>query len=471
LKVDLVVVNGKLVLPEVGPTAGSLVVNNGKIVKIALPGEEPLADEILDAEGRVVLPGLVDPHVHYGWLLPLEDRIRAESAFGVSGGVTTFMRYFRRPESYLKLLDEQIEMANRLHYQDYAIHLTLFTDNQVAELGQYVERLGVTSFKIYMNMRGEFGRDVVLDLRPGSERVETYNVDFSIAYLYEVFRAAAQIPTRIRISVHCEDGEIVCREIERVRRLGLGGLPAWHYACPDLSEALAISQVSVLSRANNIPVYFPHIGSRAAIKAINEARVGGTDFVAETGPHYLTQTIESPAGILAKIKPPIRTKDDQIAVWQAIQSGLIETIGSDHVGYMIKEKNCENIWKAHTAFAGTGLILPLLLSEGVNRNLISLQQLTRITSYNAARAFGLYPRKGTLLPGADADFVIVDLDQTWRIQASDLLTASDFSIYEGMELTGTVKTVYVRGVKMFENGQLLGKAGHGRYIRRANQGI
>ena len=466
MKVDLVVINGKLVLPEIGPTAGSLVVKGGQIVRIAVPGQEPPADEILDAGGRVVLPGLVDPHVHYGWLLPLEDRIRAESAFGVSGGITTIMRYFRRPESYLTLFGEQIQMSNRVHYQDYAIHLTLFTENQVAELRQYVERLGVTSFKIYTNMRGQFGRDVALDLRPDSNSIETYNVDFSIGHLYEVFLAASRVPARIRISVHCEDGEVVCRGIDRARELGLGGLPAWHYACPDIAEALAISQVSVLSRANNVPVYFPHIGSRASIKAVNEARASGTDLVAETCPHYLTQTTDCPAGVLAKIKPPIRTIDDQRAVWQAVHSGLIETIGSDHVGYMLREKNAEDIWQAHTAFPGTGLILPLLLSEGVNRNQISLQQLSRITSYNAARAFGLYPQKGTMLPGADADFVIVDLNQRWQVRANELLSASDFSIYEGMELTGAVNIVYVRGIKVFENGKVVGKVGHGKYINQ-----
>ena len=281
---DLVVRNARLVLPETGPMEASLVVRDGRVAELASSHEEPSAAEILDAKGRVVLPGLIDPHIHYGWVPPLEDRIRAESALGVSGGVTTFIRYIRRPESYLELMEEQIDLGNRLHYQDFAVHLTLFNSPQVAELSQYVDRFGVTSFKIYMNMKGQLGRGVLMDLRPRSSRPEPYDVDFSPAHLYEVFRAMAQLPARGRLNVHCEDGEILSHEIERVRRLGLKGLVAWHCACPGLSESLAINQVALLSREHRVPVYFPHIGSCAAIKALKEARACGTDLVAETGP-------------------------------------------------------------------------------------------------------------------------------------------------------------------------------------------
>jgi dihydropyrimidinase len=367
-------------------------------------------------------------------------------------------------------MDEQIDLGNRLHYQDYAMHLTLFTQAQAAELSQYVERYGVTSFKIYMNMKGQLGRNVLMDLRPDSDRIEPHDVDFTTDHLNEVFRAMAHLPARVRLSVHCEDGDILYHGIERARRLGLKGLAAWHYACPGLAEALAISQVVLLSREYRVPVYFPHIGSRAAIRVLREARACGTDFIAETGPQYLTQTTDSPAGVLAKVSPPIRTLDDLEAVWQAVQEGLIETIGSDHVAFTLVEKNPVDIWTARSAFPGTGLILPLLLSEGVARNRLSLQQLTRITSYNSAKAFGLYPRKGTLLPGADADFVVIDQDQTWRVAGQDLLSASDFSIYEGMEVKGAIESVYVRGVKVFENGRLIGREGHGKYLRRDRRG-
>ena len=463
---DFVVRNAKIVLPETGVISSNLVVRDGRVASLGDPHGEFRTAKTLDAGGRFVLPGVIDPHMHYGWVPRVGDRLEAESAFGVSGGVTTFIRYLRRPESYLDLMEKQIDMANQRHYQDYAIHLTLFNQTQVAEIPQYVKRFGVTSFKVYMNMKGKLGRGVLMDLRPGSSRVDPQDVDFNTVHLQEVFNAMAQIAARLRLNVHCEDGEMLQHGIERARRMGLAGLPAWHFACPDLSEASAINQVALFSRTYRVPVYFPHIGSCAAVRALREARICDTDFVAETCLHYLTQTTESPTGVLAKVMPPIRTPDDQTTVWQALEEGLIETIGSDHVAYTLAEKNPENIWKARPGFAGTGLMLPLLLSEGFARNRLSLQRLAQITSYNAARTFGLYPRKGTLLPGADADFVIIDPDQMWRIAAGDLLTASDFSIYDGMEIKGAVESVYVRGIKVFENRRLVGPKGHGRYLHR-----
>lgn len=463
---ELIVRNAMLVLPETGPLVADFSVKDGRVDEIGSFIKAPLSAEILDVKGRAVLPGLVDPHIHYGWVPPLEKRIRCESAFGVSGGITTFIRYIRNPDSYLERVDEQIELGENNHYQDFAFHLSIFNSAQAAEIPRYVERFGVTSFKIYTNMKGPLGRGVLMDLRPGSDNVDPCDVDVNAALLLDVFHVMGQLPVRCRLNVHCEDGEILSYGIERARQLGLDGLGAWHFACSDLAEALAVNQVALLSRAHGVPVYFPHIGSRAAIRALREARDCGTDFVAETGPHYLTLTTDSPAGVLAKVMPPIRTPDDQEAVWQALQEGLIETIGSDHVAFTLAEKKPADIWSTRPAFPGTGLILPLLLSEGVARKRLSLQQLARITSFNAAVAFGLYPRKGTLLPGSDADFVVVDQEQTWQIAAKDLLSYADFSVYEGIKVKGAVDSVYVRGVKVFKDGQLAVKEGHGRYLRR-----
>lgn len=463
---DLVLQNARIVLPETGMFISGLVVKDGRVAALGLPPGDLKDCETLDVRGRIVLPGLVDPHVHYGWGPDLEERTRAESAFGVSGGITTFMRYFRRPESYLELMDEQIDLANRLLYQDIAFHLTIFNQTQVSEIRQYAERFGVSSFKVYMNMEGEQGKGILMDLRPGARSEDPRDVDYSTAHLNEVFHAMALTRAPLVLSIHCEDGKMLQHGITKTQAQGMNGLEAWHVACPDLAEAVAITQGALFSRTHGVRVYFPHIGSRAAIQALRDARACGTDFIAETCPHFLVQTIDSPAGVLAKIKPPIRTREDQDAVWQALEEGLIQTVGSDHVPFTLAEKNPGDIWTTRTAFGGTGLILPLLLSEGVARNRISYQKLAQITSCNAARAFGLHPRKGTLMPGADADFVVIDEDRTWEIRQEKLLTASDFCVYEGMKMRGAVESVYVRGVKVFERGRLVGRPGHGQYLLR-----
>lgn len=466
MSIDLVIKNGKIVLPETGILNASLFIDKGKVLEIVNSTSEPDAKESYDVCGKYILPKIVDPHVHYGTMPPVRERIKAESAFGLSGGVTTFIRYFRRPESYLSSLDDQIDMGNELHYQDYAIHLTLFNDNQVSEVPQYVKRFGITSFKIYMNLKGPFGHGLRMDLQPNSRSVESHDVRFNMGFLKDVFDIAAKVPSRLRLNVHCEDGEVISHQVEKIQRMGIDGLAAWHLACPDISEALAIHQVSVLSRSFDVPIYFPHIGSSLGITALSEARELNTDFIAETAPHYLTRTIESDAHFLAKVNPPIRTYDDQMLTWKALQEGLIETIGSDHVSYTLEEKGPGTIWTTRAGFSSTGLILPLLLSEGVNRGRLSLQRLAQIMSHGPAKAFGLYPRKGTLMPGADADFVIVDTDSCWKVRARELLSTSDFSIYEGMDIQGAINSVFIRGRKVFENRELIGKPGYGQYLFR-----
>ena len=164
MSADLVVRNATIVLPETGPVRSDLIIKDGRVADISHSPQKSSSGETVDLKGRVVLPGLIDPHVHCGWVPPIEDRIPAESADGISGGITTFIRYFRHTDSYLKLVDEQIELGNRLHYQDYALHLTIFNLEQAAEIPQYVERFGVTSFKLYTNMKGPLGRGILMDL-------------------------------------------------------------------------------------------------------------------------------------------------------------------------------------------------------------------------------------------------------------------------------------------------------------------
>ncbi len=463
---QLAVRNARIVIPEIGVVEGGLLIRDGRVAEIRQVGVVD-GDDVIDAQGHYVLPGLIDPHVHSGLLPPLAERLRAESAFAVSGGVTTIIRYFRRPESYLGTLPAQVELGVREMYQDFSHHLTLFNREQVAEMGEYVRAFGITSFKLYMNLKGPFGKGFLMDLPADQgDELSTADVDFDDGHLYDVFRTAARLPSRVRISVHCEDAEIVMRETEAVRASGMDGLPAWHAARPDQSEAIALQTVGYLSRQFNVPVYFPHIGSRRAIEALVDLRAKGTDYQAETGPQYVALTVESECGSLAKVMPPVRTADDVAQVWWAISQRLLTSFGSDHIAYTLAEKRGESIWTTRPAFGGTGMILPVFLSEGVATGRMTIRQVAEMGSLNPARAFGLYPRKGTLLPGADADFVIVDPDREWTVRAGELLSASDFSVYEGKRLRGAVTHTAVRGEVVYRDGRLVGKPGHGRFYRR-----
>jgi dihydropyrimidinase len=464
---DLDVSNARIVLPESGIVPGTLVIRDGRVTGIRQEAGPTGAAPVLDVEGRHVLPGLIDPHVHSGLLPPLGDRLQAESAFALSGGVTTIIRYFRRPESYLEIFPAQVALGAQRHYQDFAHHLTLFNAQQLGEVERYVVDFGVTSFKLYMNLKGPFGKGVLMDLLVGApDELTTADVDFSDGHLWNVFRAAATLPGRVRLNVHSEDPEIVATEADRVRASGLEGLPAWSASRPGASEAIAIQTVAYLSRRYGVPVYFPHIGSREAVEALAEVRARGTNYGAEVCPQYVALTTESAVGSLAKVMPPVRTSEDVPRVWWAIAEGILTSFGSDHIAYTRAEKQAGSIWTTRPAFGGTGMILPIFLSEGVNGGRMTIRQVAEMGSFNTARLFNLYPRKGTLLPGADADFVVVDLDQEWTVQADRLLSHSDFSVYDGRRIRGAVTAVAVRGEIMFRDGKLVGPAGHGRYYRR-----
>lgn len=464
---ELDVVNARIVVPESGIVSGTLVVRDGRVAEIRQEGGPTGEAEVLDARGHHVLPGLIDAHVHSGLLPPLGDRLQAESAFALSGGVTTILRYFRRPESYLDTFPAQVELGGQRHYQDFAHHLTLFNAEQVAELDRYVGDFGVTSFKLYMNLKGPFGKGVLMDLLVGEgDELTTADVNFTDGHLWDVFRSASLLPANVRINIHSEDAEIVMVESERVRAAGLDGLPAWSAARPGASEAIAIQTVGYLSRLFRVPVYYPHIGSREAIEALIQVRAAGTDYGAEVGPQYVALTTDSEVGSLAKVMPPVRTAEDVERVWWAIGEGVITSFGSDHIAYTREEKNAGSIWTTRPAFGGTGMILPIFLSEGVNKGRMTIRQLAEIGSLNTARLFNLYPRKGTLMPGSDADFVIVDFDREWTVHADENLSRSDFSVYEDRTIRGAVESVAVRGTVMYRDGHIVGPAGHGRYYRR-----
>jgi dihydropyrimidinase len=153
-------------------------------------------------------------------------------------------------------------------------------------------------------------------------------------------------------------------------------------------------------------------------------------------------------------------------VWWGIGEGILTSFGSDHIAYTLAEKDPGSIWTTRPAFGGTGMILPIFLSEGVNSGRMTIRQLAELGSLNTARLFNLYPRKGTLQPGSDGDFVVIDLDDSWTVKASENLSRSDFSVYEGRTIHGKVAAVGVRGTVMYRDGNIVGEPGHGRYYRR-----
>ncbi len=457
---DTVIADSHIATPT-GIIDKNLVLDEGKIVM--LTNEIPSCDNKINAGGLVSIPGIIDPHVHYGVYSPIEKAAKSESHAAAIGGVTTMMRMLRLGDSYKKSLLPQLYASSNSHYIDYAIHASIFTLNQVDEM-QFCVDNGVTSFKLYMNLGGDVGH-VYMDMQPKKNLLQEEHVEVNSEIVQKVVEKASSIGCPVL--VHAEDFEQCECGIRKSKEKNLDGLAVWSQSRPYESESKSIKIISKFARDSNCVLYFAHIGSRRALEQIDEERKNGTKIFVETCPHYLTLSHEKQEGYLAKVMPPIRSEDDVSSVWNAISQNKIDTVGTDHVANQLKLKLDGNtVWDALAGFPGIGTFLPLLLSEGVNKNRISVSQLANLTSVNTAKIFGMYPVKGSLEPSSDADITLIDLKKEQKV-TSDLFGGfSDYLVYEDWKLKGwPVKTI-IRGEIVSEDFQVIGKQGFGKLAPR-----
>ena len=455
------VITGSHIATPTGIIDKNLVLDEGKIVM--LTNEIPSCDNKINADGLVSIPGIIDPHVHYGVYSPIEKAAKSESHAAAIGGVTTMMRMLRLGDSYKKSLLPQLYASSNSHYIDYAIHASIFTLNQVDEM-QFCVDNGVTSFKLYMNLGGEVGH-VYMDMQPEKNLLQEEHVEVTSEIVQKVVKNASLLGCPVL--VHAEDYEECGCGIKKAKEKNLDGLNAWSESRPSESEKKSIKMISKYARDSNCVLYFAHIGSRHALEQIAEERKNGTKIFVETCPHYLTLSHENQEGYLAKVMPPIRSESDVLSVWNAINQNHVNTIGTDHVANQLKLKLDGNtVWDALAGFPGIGTLLPLMLSEGVNKNKITISQLVNLTSMNAAKIFGMYPIKGSLELNSDADITLIDLKKEQKV-TSDLFGGfSDYIVYDGWKLKGwPVKTI-VRGQTIAEDFQVIGKPGYGKLVSR-----
>ena len=450
MKFDAIIKGGELVLPRLGIIVGDLAIKNGKIAAIVERGDAIEGKEVIDATGRYVMPGVVDPHVHLGLGEPAVE-FKSETASAAFGGVTTILYYILGSQPYDEIHKELKESGERDAYVDFGFHLTVAVEEQLADIEKYVTQFGVSSFKLMMSFRGEEGQYLGLS-----------GIDDGI--MYDLFEAVARFPQGI-VSIHPENIEVIWRLRKRLLDQGREDLLAWTEARPAFVEAEAVYRAGYLAHVTGCSLYVVHISSHEALDAALSCRSRYGGVFLETCPHYLTCTVDSVGGVIGKTTPPLRFQDDVDSLWEAIADGSMDTIGSDHAPRR-KEKKVGSVWKSSSGFAGVETLLPVLLSEGVNKRGISLQRIAELTSYNPSRIFNLYPRKGTLLPGSDADITVVDLEMEKEITASELHGFCDYSLYEGWKLKGWPTLTMVRGNIVMREGKLLGNPGYGRYIDR-----
>jgi len=457
---DTVITDSHIILPQ-GMIDKNILIDEGKI--IGFTNDTPACDNKINGNGLISIPGPIDTHVHYGVYSPINEAAKTESHAAAIGGITTMMRMLRLGEPFSRSLQSQLDASSQSHYIDYAIHASVFTPQQINEMNFCVEK-GITSFKIYMNLGGEVGH-VYMDMPPNSSKLVESQVDVTDEIVEQIVKTAASLGCPIL--VHAEDYESCGCGIKTAKEKKQDGLSAWSNSRSPESEAKAIKTVSKFGRDYDCVIYFVHIGSEQALSQIEEEKKLGTKIFVETCPHYLTLSCEKQDGYLAKVMPPIRTKNDNKAVWNALSGNQIDTIGTDHVANQLKLKLAgDDVWGALAGFPGIGTVIPILLNDGVNQNRITLEQFVQFTSQNAAKIFGMFPQKGTLEKNSDADITMIDLKKEKKV-TSDLFGGfSDYIVYEGRNLKGwPVKTI-VRGEIVAEDFEIIGKPGHGKLVKR-----
>ena len=456
---DMIITNSH-VMSSSGMVEKNIVIDDGKIKSIT--NDAPSCDKQIDGSGLVSIPGLIDTHVHYGVYSPIDQAAITESHAAVIGGVTTMMRMLRLDGAFSMNLQQQLKASSDSHYVDYAIHASIFNQTQIDEMKLCVEN-GITSFKLYMNLGGEIGH-VYMEMNPGETKLIESHVDVNDKIIENVVKNAANL--NCPVLVHAEDYQECACGIKTAKEKNRDGLNAWSESRSPDYEAKAIKKISEYARKYNSIIYFVHIGSARALEQITIERENGTKIFVETCPHYLTLSHETQDDYLAKVMPPIRTQSDINSVWEAISKNQINTIGTDHVANQLKLKtDGDSVWDALAGFPGVGTLLPILLSEGINKNKISLNQLVELTSYNASKIFGM-KSKGSIEIGYDADITIIDLKKEQKASSFLFGGFSDYLVYDGWMLKGWPVRTMVRGETIAQDFEVIGRRGFGELVPR-----
>ena len=450
---DIVLRHGTLVLPD-GERQGDLRIAGGRVVSIGPDLATEGADQVIEADGCVVLPGLVDPHTHIQLdtgIYKTPDNWEIGTRTAACGGVTTVIDFATQfpgqnvEEALAARLDEIGERAQI----DYGLHMMLTALPKDAELERWLAQLvagGVPSVKLYTTYRPNYYQDD--------------------ASLLRAFRAAAA--QNVTVMLHCENDALVTAATAVFVQSGQTQLANHGRARPALAEIEAAHRALFLARVAGCRLYVVHCSVCGTVDQVVEAQAGGQGAIAETTPQYLLLD----EGLYAEghpewviMQPPLRAAVEKPGLWERLASGQISTVGTDHCDYTLDQKvRAPHFTETPGGIPGLETMLPLLATYGVDQGRLTWSRLAEVTSAAPAHIFGLH-NKGRLRVGGDADVVIYDPRPCGQIHAGDLHALAGYTPYEGWNVTGTVRDVFSRGRRLVNEGEFAPAPGWGRFQR------
>ena len=480
---DTIIKNARVVRPnKTSIDCLDIAIKDGKIVRVGPDIQADQARQVFDGKNRLAFPGCVDAHMHIGIYAPLGQDAVSESKAAAMGGVTSSLNYLRtghyylnRGGSYREFMPEVHKQAEGNFWVDYGFHIAPIESSHIDEM-DYLVKEGIPSFKIFM-FYGGYGLHGASSkqndfLRIGPE--ERYDIAHFEFIMRSAQRLMAKYPDQaahISVSLHCELAEILTAYTKIVEREGkLTGLKAYSAARPPHSEGLAIWIASYLANETNcVNINLLHLSSRKAVDAAwtMQQVFPHIAFRREVTVGHLLLDTDCECAVHAKVNPPIRPREDVEALWQAVLDRKIDWIVSDHACCSAEQKwskdDPSNIWLAKSGFGGTEYLLSGVLSEGSKRGM-SYNHMAELLSWKPAQRFGL-PSKGDIAPGYDADIAIVDPHESFVVHAAESESVQGYTPFEGAELSGRVKSTFLRGELVYDGGNIVGPA-RGKYLRR-----
>lgn len=459
---DLTLRHGRVVTPT-GVVRGGLAATGGVITHIGADGTLPRGRHDVDVEGKVIFPGVIDPHTHMGvgdgWgPEKFEADFATESRDAICGGVTSVVTTsVYGPSSRVAMVRDNIAAAARTSLVDYRITALMVTREHVHEIPALVD-LGVRSFKYYWGYKG-----------PQAESFGLSESGCPTDLFWLACEAIKAAHPRAFPMIHAEDPDIRYLLIERWQeRDPTGSLVSWAHANPNILEPLQLAQAAWIAEEIGLPVYMVHVSSHEAVEMIREFKAKSWKTTGETLTAFLYWTADEGdargVGSKGKVQPAIKFARDRDELWRGIADGTITQIGTDSLMYE-RDTAGGGFWDKRVGLGpGLGTSLPAIITAGLNQGRVTLEQIARVMAENVARQFDMYPAKGVLQPGSDADIVVFDPQASRVARGWELESASKYTIFENEELFGWPERVYLRGELVVDGGQIVAPRPTGRYV-------